>query len=499
MMQWGKAPSGQEEGKKKPHIPRLLLGLLCGALFFTVLPGCSLPWFSKEGEEAYDTGFVPDEPGIYDSADTAVFVRKNDADGTLTFQSTQNDRRYTLSVTGTTYFYDKYGTAITVEGLQPGQIVDLTFYKPKRRLNTLQVSPDAWVVESAGDFEIREKSGLMTVGKDSFKLSGGLCIFSGTEEKEVMDIASMDTLSVYGMDKEVYSLSVSKGHGYLRLTGDEYFYGGWIEVGEKLIRKISENMLLTVPEGESSVLISHKGISSTYKINVARGQEVTLDIGAMKDEAAAVGEVVFTLNPGEATLYVDGTRADTGRPVSLEYGIHQLIARAEGYETLTQYLRVGSPTAGISVTLQEKSPEGEESSETAETGTSAGPAVAEDVSGGDVMGNAQYSGRAVTDGTSTIVSSYYDDIVDPDLTEDEIAAIASTTGAYYVVISAPEGAEAYFDGMYVGQVPCNCAKKEGMHVITIRKSGYLTRSYTVQIDNTKEDIVYSFPELVVTE
>ena len=79
------------------------------------------------------------------------------------------------------------------------------------------------------------------------------------------------------------------------------------------------------------------------------------------------------------------------------------------------------------------------------------------------------------------------------------AAATSTTGVYYVVISAPSGAEAYFDGNFVGVAPCRCTKKQGTHLITIRKSGYVTRSYTVQIDDEKEDIVYSFPDLNATE
>ena len=480
--------------RKKPH----QFGICCCILAMLAvcsLVGCSLPW-GNSGPDAdtYDTGFVPDQPGIYDSADRAVFVKYDKKEQTLSFQSLQNDRRYTLGISGSTYFYDKYGVAVTADGLRSGQIVDLTFYKPKRRLNTLQVSPTAWVIENSGNFQIKEKTGIMSVGKDSYKLSDSLCIFSGEDEKELMDIASIDSLNIYGVDNEVYSISVTRGHGYLRLTGDEYFYGGWIEVGEKLIQKISENMLLTVPEGKSTVLISHKGISGTYSISVERGQEVTLDIGSMKEEKAASGEVVFSLTPATATLYIDGSKVDASRPVRMEYGIHQLIARAEGYETLTQYLRVGSPTAGIDVTLQEITSKEQDTGTTQEQ-TEAGPALENE---GDVSGGDPWDGRTGTISTDT--GNDGEQSEDAANTIDEgIAAATSTTGLYYVVISAPSGAEAYFDGNVVGDVPCRCTKKQGTHLITIRKSGYVTRSYTVQIDDEKEDIVYSFPDLNATE
>jgi hypothetical protein len=64
-----------------------------------------------------------------------------------------------------------------------------------------------------------------------------------------------------------------------------------------------------------------------------------------------------------------------------------------------------------------------------------------------------------------------------------------------VYIDAPEGAEVYLDGNYVGISPCSFKKSSGSHVITLRKSGYETRSYTVQVDDEEKDTSYSFTDL----
>ena len=53
---------------------------------------------------------------------------------------------------------------------------------------------------------------------------------------------------------------------------------------------------------------------------------------------------------------------------------------------------------------------------------------------------------------------------------------------YKVYIDAPDGVEAYLDGSYVGVTPVSFNKEPGSHVVTLRKSGYQTRSYTLQID-----------------
>ena len=65
-------------------------------------------------------------------------------------------------------------------------------------------------------------------------------------------------------------------------------------------------------------------------------------------------------------------------------------------------------------------------------------------------------------------------------------------------VDAPEGAEVYLDGNYVGIAPCNFKKNAGSHVITLRCTGYETRSYTVSVDDEDRDISYSFADLVKT-
>lgn len=72
----------------------------------------------------------------------------------------------------------------------------------------------------------------------------------------------------------------------------------------------------------------------------------------------------------------------------------------------------------------------------------------------------------------------------------------SSTGRYKVYIDAPDGAEAYLDGSYIGVTPVSFNKVPGSYVVTLRKSGYQTRSYTLQIDEEEKDINYSFTDLI---
>jgi hypothetical protein len=236
---------------------------------------------------------------------------------------------------------------------------------------------------------------------------------------------------------------VEKGHGYLRLANDENFIGGWIEVGQTVIQRITQDMLLLVPEGSYQVNISNNGGGGVKSVVINRNEETTLDIGDLEVPEPQYGTVLFSLSPSTAELYIDGSKVDASTPVSLEYGLHQLIARADGYQSVTQYIRVAQESAGIDVVLDAESEEEEEES---------------------------------SDDSSTVVDT--------------------TTDYYQVYIDAPEGAEVYLDGNYTGISPCSFKKSAGTHVITLRRTGYDTRSYTVQIDSEEKDISYSFAELV---
>jgi hypothetical protein len=393
-----------------------------------------------------DTGFVLTDADSYDSADTPILVKKNTEEKTLTFLNTELGKTYTLSYDGTTKFFNKYGEAVSLEQISAGDIADITFLKSKKHLTVFNLSEDAWHYDNVEKFEFNNIKKEVSIGNEIYKLSDNTVYISAGQTIDAMELNAADVLSFQGIDKTVLSVTVEKGHGYLRLANAESFVGGWIEIGQTQIQRITEDMLLTVPEGSYQVNISYKGSGGTKNVVINRDDETTLDIGDFKIEEPRTGTIVFSLTPSTAELYVDGTQVDTSQPVTLEYGIHQLIARADGYQSLTQYLRVGDESAGINIVLDaDDEDEEEDSSESS--------------------------------------------------TEESSSTVDTTTSYYKVYIDAPEGAEVYLDGNYVGISPCSFKKSSGSHVITLRKSGYETRSYTVQVDDEEKDTSYSFTDL----
>ena len=400
----------------------------------------------------YDTGFVLAGPDSYDSADTAILVGRNDQENTLTFLNLELGRRYTLSLSGSSRFYDKYGKSLSPDQVETGEVVDITFLKSEKHLTTLQLSTQAWTYEDISRYEFNNVKGEVTIGSEIFKLTSNTQYLSEGKGIESMDLNPADVLCFSGIGNQVLSVRVEKGHGYLRLKNDENFVGGWIEVGQAVIQRISQDMLVLVPEGSYDVNVSYRGGGGTKRVVINRNQETVLDIGDLEIPEPQSGMVLFALNPSTAELYIDGTQVDASGPITLEYGLHQLIARAEGYQSLTQYFTVVQASVGLNVKLDPYESTDEK-------------------------------------GNSSVAES-----PEPESTAEPTSE--PTTNYYKVYIDAPEKAQVYLDGSYVGLAPCSFQKTAGTHVITLRRAGYTTRSYTIEVDSEQKDISDAFADLV---
>lgn len=372
-------------------------------------------------------------PDCFDAEGMAVLVECVTTEKKVTLYNPEEKQTYTLDVVGTSTFANKYGEPMALSQFKPGDVVEVTYIQDIMRLNTMQQASKGFSVKDAEKYTLDWSKQDATVGKDHYKLPEKVLIFSEGKQITSMELNEMDILSFQGMGSSICSIVVEKGHGYLRLDNDADFIGGFIEVGQSKITKITEDMLLTVPEGAYQVTISHNGGGGIKQVNIGRNQEVTLDIGDLDVVQIQYGDVLFSTDLEAVSVYVDGKLINHGRPISLQYGIHQVVAKAEGYETLTGYFKVSKSTQNVDLALNKKVEE----------------------------------------------------------TEKE-------TKEYKVHIDKPEGAEVYLDGNYIGIAPVSFKKEAGSHTITLRKSGYETRSYTINVDKEKKDSTFTFGDLVVS-
>ncbi len=396
----------------------------------------------EDDRNTIGTDFVVAEVGSYDSADTAVIVSIDYNASNITFMNIKTGKQYTLSYDGTTYVKDKYEGPMSMSQIREGDIVDVTFLKSKKRLASVQLSPSSWVYDNVGNYDLGGINKTATIGSNTYSLPDEVVVLSEGKRTEVMEVINKDVLTVSGIDHTIYSINVQRGHGYLRLSNEQALVGGWIEVGNAVVQQITDDMLLAVPEGSYQVLLSSDNARCVKEVTIERNKEVVLDVSDLEIIQEKKGKILISVDPSDATVIVDGEIIDISEEVELDYGIHQIRLEAEGYQTMTKYIQVGSEYASISFIMEE--------GETEE--------------------------NSVSDNNSI----------------DDIANAVTDNRVY---IDAPHNVEVYLDGNYVGVSPVNFTKVTGDHTITLSKSGYVSKSYTIYLYNDGQDITYSFSDL----
>lgn len=397
---------------------------------------------------------------------TAVLTGVDAENMVISVLPVESGNEFNLSYDGTTTFYARHGNSITISQLQLGEVVDVTYSVHSGILRSVQISDNAWTMTGVTRFEINEKRKSMTIADDTYKIGPDLVVSYGDRLQELMDVTQMDSLTVKGIDRKIISVIVERGHGYIRLANDAYFVGGWIEVGQEIIKPITSEMLLPVPEGTYHVKVTNRGYAGEEDLVIERDKENVLDLDKIEIEEVAIGHIEFVIEPEYAQLYVDKEMTDFTDRVPLEYGIHSVHVEAAGYKSVDTNIRIASEFANVEISLELD----EEDMSSSSTNKYAPPSIT---------------------GTSSTASST---LSAPIQTSSSSPVVVSETNQIYV--EAPVGAEVYLDGNYFGIAPAHTNKVTGQHVLTLSKDGYATKSYTINVDNEDRDVTFSFSDLV---
>lgn len=419
----------------KKEIQKIIKPVLCGLCL--ILTGCSAASLAHEStfESAYENA-EPEEPvNIYTSVASVVIEAVYEEEQAIDMYLIDRNENRTLSYDGTTVVQDKYGSGMSMAQLAAGDIADITYNSELDRAGSITLSDEAWVYEGAEKHNLNVWNGSASVGDKTYSLSEKVLVFSDGKPIDTEQILRQDVLTLRGKGHNIISITVDQGHGYLDLVNDEAVLGGWIEIGQAVISQIAPDMLFTVPEGNYTVRLTSEGIDETREVTIERNKETMLDLGDIEIPEPENGVVQFEVTPNTAVVDVDGIKVDIKYPIKLPLGLHQVTAKASGYDTLSQYFQAEEEPVTVKIELEE----------------------AVTVSENTIREDHKESGR--------------------------------------VIIEAPAGVDVYQDNMYMGVAPVTYAKTSGEHTITLRKTGYITRSYGVTISADNKDVTYSFPEL----
>lgn len=431
-------------------------------------------------------------PGSYDSEDFAVITAVDTQAGTVSFWNFEVHRQYTLNATGDTVITDKFGSTKQLNALEVGDVVTVRFLEKRKILTSITYSTDVWEDLEVRNFSFDAANLSMTVGSEKYNFPEDLPIFYGDTRLTLADVAECDILNVAGRDHTVYSISVQKSHGYVRLQNDTYFVGGWLEISKPY--RITENMEIAVPEGTYTATVSNEGNEGSMEVTIEPGKLITLDLGAVEIEKVKFCHVTFSILPKDTqvTIYVDG-KSIAASEADLEYGNHSIVLTAADYKTVSLGLKAGSPSYEFTYTLEAK----KDTTVSPSASPSATPSVTPSAS--PTLFPLPSIEPSEEPQVVYLESPAPSTAPDASTTSPEDSKVSSNPTTAYVFITEPSDTEIYLDGAYIGISPLVFKKESGSHDITLRRSGCQTRTYTIQLDATNEDAQYTFKDLLPIE
>lgn len=410
----------------------------------------------------------------------------------ITIRDIETNALLAYFYTGYSDIRDKYGEIMAAGVLQPGDMVEGTYYVDDSLLKTLTISSKAWSNLRVHNWSYDADARRIRIGTQSYSLYDYCVVAQDGKIIDIRELASIDELIVRGYENTVYSINVLKGHGYISLKNEDYFMGGIVTVGNEVGLEITEGMLIMAEEGKHILSVTKNGVGGAVEVNVQRGKEVFVDVGPLQGEAVMHGSVYFTITPENAKLYIDGKVQNHEDLVELPFGTYRIAVEAVGYVPYMGDLVVGDTfiRRNISLGLEEKSTEVEEPEETTtqpeETTPEETTSTPEETtaSGGD-------AGQETTTGT------------EGELPIEEETTVIHTgekdVSKYKIYVESPVGAEVYFDSEYVGIAPLEFEKQSGLHTIIFKRDGYQMKAYVLEISQEACDEHYSFLPLEKTE
>lgn len=496
---------------------------------------------TEEKEDFLNEDFLSDTE--LKSEGTAILIGKNIEEGTLMFSSLDVDKQMEIKYNGTTQILGKHGNNMSLAQIPLGEILDVTYSVSDGTVTKMQVSNTAWTQTGVRRFKISEKKRSMQIADDLYRMEPSVLVSYGDKLANLFDVTSVDTLVVKGIGREVYSIIVEEGHGYLRLNNDAYFLGGWIEVGQEVITRVSEGMLLPVPEGEYHLRVTNKGYAGDEDIVISRDKETIIDLSDVDITEVAIGHIKFDINPDYAQLYIDGEITEYEDRVPLEYGVHNVHVELAGYKSVDTNIKVKDEFADVTIEL-ERSDEISDSSSSSSTDSIYGMTAGSASSTSSSMSSSRHdltdfattipsytttsspspfapsttstssssiyytttsSSSSMFSSSSTMTSSSSTSSSSSSSSSSTMTSSSmdsSTSNAPIVsennqiFVEAPEGAQLYIDGVYVGVIPTALPKVTGSHIFILYRDGYPPKSYTEEIDDDGNDITISFPDII---
>ena len=307
----------------------------------------------SDSEEVTEEEALSDDSLVVTGSELYIVENLNMTDETISLYSLSEGKQFRYNYNMTTRFLDKYGKNSVWASFTTGTVVTIGDLLPSSgALSTVQKTADVWIYEDISKYKLDLDRNLINIDESNYKITDSTKVYSDSEKILLTDIGKDDVITVVGQEKEVISIAVTTGHGYIYLTNTELFDDSMIFIGNKIVSMVYGNEIIEVPEGTYKVTVANNGWGGSEEFTVVRNQTTEINLDNLKGEGPSFCLITFLVTVPDTYVYLDGQMVDVTEPQYVQYGTHKLVVKCDGYESWNKTLVVNSESATITLALE---------------------------------------------------------------------------------------------------------------------------------------------------
>ena len=370
----------------------------------------------------------------------------------ITIWDIEEKQHIKMSIKDKTQMTDRYGKPMSIQEIELGDIVEITYQAKQKDILTIQKSAKAWIKSELLEIDINAQSKTIKIGNTKYDYTSDLMVINDELEKiDINNINNLDTLTIKGLDNTIWSIQVVKSAGYLKLSNIPTTEGT-IEIGNNIIYRLEEiEDNIPLSGGQHKIVIRMEGYKPFVKhINISTKQIEELNLEEV-EEAVADLKLMVT-NPGvDYKIYIDNKTYRKEEAIKVKPGQYTLKVAAEGFKTYEGEIELEEGSRRINISLQS-----------------------------DHESAVPEAGGQNTNQESPKADSNPSPI-------EEIKTVQ------IIIETDPADAQLFVNGVYKGKTPTLTGLKPGEYSITLEKEGYSSLYSTIIIDasNAQKGFLYT--------
>ncbi len=272
---------------------------------------------------------------------------------TISLYSVEENKQYRYNYNMTTRFLDKYGQNTLWASFTIGTVVNIGDLLPASgALSEIKKCKDVWIYEDISKYKLDGQRKILSIDNSNYKLLDTTKIYSDTQKIPLENIGKDDVITVVGKEKDVISIAVTTGHGYIHLTNTKLFDNSMIFIGNKIVSMVHGDEKIEVPEGTYKITVANNGWGGSADYTVNRNETTEINLEDLKGEGPSYCLLTFLVTVPNTYVYLDGDEVDVTEPSYVQYGNHKLKVVCDGYSPWNKTLVVNSKEATITLAME---------------------------------------------------------------------------------------------------------------------------------------------------